>query len=158
MPGLSQGRDGRQPRHKLPCHRPCTATATRLYPTIPLCLPASSHNIRRLSHSTMSSNFEAIFNAAVARYTNQTGRDLYDHPLASKVSACDSVESVLAIFQDQAQEFDTFRNGNHKLIQWLQPVVNGLYTLSTCPALTTGVSLVSPRNHFFPTVTHAVLV
>ena len=102
-----------------------------------------------LSTTPTSSNFEVIFNAAVAQYTNQTGNDLYSHPLASKVGACDSIESVLAIFQEQAQAFDKFRSGNHKLIQWLQPVVSGLYTLSTCPALSTGVSLVSPRNHIF---------
>lgn len=126
------------------------------------CLPASTHNIRRLSYSTMSSalsttptsaNFEAIFNAAVAHYTNQTGKDLYSHPLASRVSACDSEESVLAIFQEQAQAFDKFRNGNPKLVRWLQPIVRGLYTLSTCPTLSTSVSLVSFKNRsFFPNV------
>jgi len=47
-------------------------------------------------------SFEAISEAAVVQYTNQTGKDLNRHPLASSFNACCSVESVLAIFQEQA--------------------------------------------------------
>ena len=93
--------------------------------------------------TTTTSNFEAIIDAALAKYTRQTGKDLRNHPLALKINQCDSAESILAIFQEQAQEFDEFRNGNSKLIKWLQPVVTGLYTLSTNPSLRHGVNLVS---------------
>jgi len=96
-----------------------------------------------------SSNFEAIMDVALAEYTKQTGKDLRNHPLALKINQCDSAESILAIFQEQAQEFVEFRNGNSKLIKWLQPVVTGLYTLSTSPALRDGVNLVSPSKFGF---------
>jgi hypothetical protein len=86
---------------------------------------------------------------ALDKYTKQTGKDLRNHPLALKIGQCDSAESILAIFQEQAQEFDEFRNGNSKLIRWLQPVVTGLYTLSTSSALRGGVNLASP-NKFGP--------
>jgi hypothetical protein len=95
-----------------------------------------------------SSNFEAMIDVALAKYTRQTGKDLCNHPLALKINQCDSAESILAIFQEQAQEFDEFRNGNSKLIKWLQPLVSGLYALSTSPSLRDGVKLVSPGKSF----------
>jgi hypothetical protein len=96
-------------------------------------------------------NFEGIFNAALAKYANQTGLDLSNHPLTSKVYGCDSAESILAIFQEQAKAFHEFRHGDPKLMKWLQPVVTGLYALSASPALSSGVSLVSSQSSFFLT-------
>jgi len=93
--------------------------------------------------TSSSSNFKPIFDAALIKYTQQTKIDLRNHPLASKIDECNSAESILAIFRGQAKEFDEFRNGDPKLFKWLQPVVTGLYSLSTNPALLTGVSLVS---------------
>jgi len=95
------------------------------------------------STTSASSNFDAIFNAALAKYANQTGHGLRNHPLASKIDACNSAESILAVFREQAQKFDEFRNGDHRLIKWIQPFVINLHTLSTNPALTTALSLVS---------------
>src|SRR6266850_4959474 len=115
-------------------------------------LPPSTHKTQRLSHSTMSTpnvtsttsnRLEAIFNAALVEYTNQTGKDLRNHPLASKIDACDSAEAILDIFQAQAKTFDEFRKGSPKLIKWLQSLVTNLYDLSTNPILITTVSLVS---------------
>ncbi|KAH9958651.1 hypothetical protein BJV74DRAFT_800005 [Russula compacta] len=88
-----------------------------------------------------SSNFESLLTAALAKYTKQTGKDLINHPLASRIDNCDSPDSFLVIFQEQAQEFSEFKNGDHKLIKWLQPIVNGLHTLSTIPYFSTGASL-----------------
>src|SRR6266850_724027 len=115
-------------------------------------LPPSTHKTQRLSHSTMSTpnvtsiRLEAIFNAALVEYTNQTGKDLHNHPLASKIDACDSAEAILDIFQAQAKTFDEFRKGSPKLIKWLEPLVSGLYTLSVSAALSAGISLVCLNN------------
>jgi fungal STAND N-terminal Goodbye domain len=89
-----------------------------------------------------SSNFELLFNAALARYIEQTGYDLRHHPLASKIESCISLDSLVAIIEEQAQSFDEFKNGDHKLIKWLQPIVTCLHALSTSAVLGTGVSLV----------------
>jgi hypothetical protein len=96
----------------------------------PLQPPPFIHSIHRLSYSIMSStpdtstsssHFQAIFNAALAKYSEQTKMDLLNHPLTSKIKACDSAESTLAIFREQAKRFDKFRNGDHKLFKWLRP-------------------------------------
>ena len=101
-----------------------------------------------MSSTPKTINFEGIFNAALAKYANQTGHDLGSHPLASKIDGCHSAESILAIFQEQAKSFHEFRGGDPKLMKWLQPIVTGLYTLSASPALSAGVSLVSPPKFF----------
>src|SRR5712691_7140595 len=114
-------------------------------------LPPSTHNNWHIPMSSTPKmiNFEGVFNAALAKYANQTGHDLSNHPLASKIDGCDSAESILAIFQEQANAFHEFRHGDPKLMKWLQPVVTGLYTLSASPALRDGVSLVSTPKFFF---------
>jgi hypothetical protein len=92
------------------------------------------------------SNFETLFDTALAKYTKRTGQDLRNHPLAAAIDRCNSPDSILAIFQEQSQAFDEFRNGDPKLIKWLGPVVNGLHAISTNTVLSDGASLVSPNR------------
>jgi hypothetical protein len=94
------------------------------------------------------SNFEALFDAALAKYAKQTGTDLRNHPLAYMIDSCNSPDSVLAIFEEQAKAFDEFRNGDSKLVKWLRPVVNGLHAISSSAALTAGVDLVSSPEFY----------
>ena len=91
-----------------------------------------------------NSNFETIFNAALANYTKQTGKDLRNHPLASKIDSSDNPDSILDIFQEQAQAFDEFRRGDTKLLKLLRPVVNVLHAFSTEDVLRHSISHVSP--------------
>ena len=88
-----------------------------------------------------SSRFEAIFNAALKSYEKQTKKDLLAHPLASQLQECDSTTAVLAMLQDQVQDFDKSRGGNERLTAWLSPTVNVLYAFSS--AISGGVGLVS---------------
>jgi hypothetical protein len=94
-----------------------------------------------------SSNFEPIFNTALVEYTKKTGKDLRHHPLADKIDSCDSADSILDIFQEQAETFDEFRKGDTKLFKWLRPVVEVLHALSTNEVLKDTVSHVSPGTH-----------
>jgi hypothetical protein len=93
-----------------------------------------------------SSNFETVFNAALAKYTKQTRKDLRNHPLAAIIDGCDGPDSILDIFQQQSLAFDEFRKGDTKLFKWLRPVVNVLYALSTNAVLSNSSSLVSPAT------------
>jgi hypothetical protein len=101
------------------------------------------------STTPSSSNFEAILNAALDKYTKYTGQDLRNHPLVSEIDRCNSAESILAIFQEQAKAFQEFRNHDPKLLKYLRPTVNGLYALSTTLALSTTIDLVSPTNFLY---------
>jgi len=95
-----------------------------------------------------TSNFQAIFHAALNDYTKITGEDLsdLDHPLASKLDSCDSPDSILNIFREQARDFDEFKKGDTKLFKWLKPIVEVLYTLSSNKVLGDSVSSVNPAS------------
>lgn len=76
-------------------------------------------------------NFAAIFEAASNNYKTLTGLDLRTHPLATELESNNSSpDSILAVFQKQAQALDKFRNGDDKLIKSLTPIVNILVTFS----------------------------
>jgi len=85
---------------------------------------------RTTSLSSSSSVLEALFSKALAEYTQQTGENLLDCPLASKIDSCNSAESLLSIFHERAQEFEEVRNGDPNLILWLRSTLNDLQTLS----------------------------
>jgi len=111
-----------------------------------------SHFAMPLASNTPSplSNFETLFDTALAKYAERTGHDLHNHPLAATIDRCGSLESILSIFQAQSQAFDEFRNGDPKLIKWLRPVVNGLHAISTNTVLSTSANLVRPNQFRFP--------
>ena len=100
------------------------------------------------NHATsIPSNFGALFEAALANYTKRTGQDLRKHPMATAIERCESLDSILAIFEEQSRAFDKFRNGDPKLIKWLASVINGLFAISTLAAVpSNGASLVSQPN------------
>ena len=86
-----------------------------------------------------SSQFKAILDAALSEYKTKTGNALTDNPLAKELQSCESPEAVLDIIQCQAKAFDKFRDGNKRLMKWIGPSVDVLFTISTLGA---GVSLV----------------
>ncbi|KAH9061943.1 hypothetical protein EDB87DRAFT_1821504, partial [Lactarius vividus] len=79
---------------------------------------------------TLSSDFKSILDAALSEYKEKTGKQLLDYPLAAELQQCDSVDAILAIFQSQAKEFQQFRDGDQRLMKWISPVVDVLYTFS----------------------------
>ncbi|KAH9177215.1 hypothetical protein EDB89DRAFT_2090506, partial [Lactarius sanguifluus] len=77
------------------------------------------------------SDFKSILDAALNEYKKKTGKELLDHPLATEVQGCDSVDAIKAILQGQAKAFQRFRDGDQRLMKWISPVVDVLYTLSS---------------------------
>jgi hypothetical protein len=80
--------------------------------------------------STPSSNFNSILDAALSEYKKNTGRGLLEHPLAVQVKQCDSIVAISAILQRQASEFQKFRDGDQRLMKWINPMVDVLSTFS----------------------------
>jgi hypothetical protein len=92
-----------------------------------------------------TSNFTAIFDVASQEYKSLTKQDLGTHPFAAALEGHDSPDAILAVFRKQAQAFDKIRKGDDKLMAWLTPIVNILFTFSA--TLGEGIGLVS--FHFF---------
>src|SRR6266850_1285865 len=96
------------------------------------------------SNSTLTNNFTAIFNAASTEYQGVTGKRLDSHPFAAKLDVCHDPKAVLDLLRTQAQAFSSFREGDGKLMAWLDPTVRILFTFSA--TLGEGIGLVSPLN------------
>ena len=87
-----------------------------------------------------TSNFTLIFDAALEEYKKLTGKDLHTHPFTTVFDVCNTLETIMNVYQRQARAFDTFHKGNDKLMRWLDPTVHILFTLSA--TLGEGISLV----------------
>jgi hypothetical protein len=99
---------------------------------------SSTHRAAAPSH-----NLQAILSAALANYSKQTGRDIQNDPLSAEIRRCESLDEIFIVFMRQTDKFDEFRNGNSKLMKYLDPIVHVLQALSVNPAISAGVSLVS---------------
>ena len=87
-----------------------------------------------------SSNFQAIFSAAVKAYEKRTKKDLLAHPLACQLQTCNTTSSIIAVLQGQVDDLDQARGSDERLTKWLNPTVNVLLTFST--TIGGGVNLV----------------
>ena len=99
---------------------------------------------------TSISNLTSIFEAAAKQYKKLTKKDLHTHPFAAQFDTCDSPGAVLDVFRKQAQAFDEFHRGDDRLIRWLDPTVNILFTCSE--TIGEGLALVVCLDTFPPSV------
>jgi hypothetical protein len=90
-----------------------------------------------------SSHLQVLFEAALHGYQRQTGIALADHPLAEKLQNCDSIESVTAVFHEEAQAFSEFRRKD-KVLKPLEKAVSVLYKLSAVANFGPDIGLVRP--------------
>lgn len=97
--------------------------------------------------STVITNFQFIFDAALAEYREHTGVDLSQYPFAEKLQSCQSADDILELLQDKAKKFNDYRNGDRKLINCLEPVVQVLHAYSGVASLVRASSLAS--DHLF---------
>jgi hypothetical protein len=79
---------------------------------------------------TPPSNLQSPFDAALSDYAQKNGIDLATYPFARALENCNSSSDILDLFQGRATQFRTYRDGNHKLINYLKPVVHVLHSLS----------------------------
>ncbi len=97
--------------------------------------------------TTSLSNYQFIFDNALEAYKKKTKKELRSHPLLPKLQTCKSPDAILAVLREQIPIFDQSHSTssiNSRLTNWLNPIVNVLYTFSgaTCA----GISLVRIRG------------
>ena len=105
-------------------------------------------SISDMSQLPSSSSFQGLFNAALQDFENQTKTELVEHPLAKKLEACDSVDSITAILQEQVRIFGEIRGEDIKIMKSLRSSVDILYTLSNSTILGEVIGLVSTYKIF----------
>ena len=95
--------------------------------------------------TTSSPSFRLIIDA-FDHYAKQVGEDLTKNPLADALRACDSPNAVLELLQEKAHAFKEYREGDHKLIGHLKPVVQVVQGFSGI--IGEAISLVSQIRRF----------
>lgn len=69
-----------------------------------------------------SSNLKSILDAALCE--NEIWKPLIDHPLATELQRCESVDSIKVILQAQARGFRQFRDGDQRLMEWVNTMAD----------------------------------
>ena len=82
-----------------------------------------------------SLELKALFEAVLNEFGKRTGTNLVQHHIIDKLVNCESADSVIGVFRDQAQAIRNFRGDDGKLMTWLRRTVNVLRTLSTSDVL-----------------------
>ncbi|KAI9460274.1 hypothetical protein F5148DRAFT_268232 [Russula earlei] len=106
-------------------------------------MSVSTHTIRPLANQ-----FTAIFNAASNEYQRLTGQSLDSHPFAAQLEACESPEAVSNILRAQTQAFNKDKEGDKKLMTWLDPTIRIMFAFSYSIANLVGVPFPPARGIF----------
>jgi hypothetical protein len=88
-----------------------------------------------------SPELKSLLEDAFNEFENRTGTNLTQHQIINRLRDCESPDSVIDVFQEQAQAFRTFRGGDGKLMIWLKRTVDVLHTLSTSGVLGGGIGI-----------------
>jgi hypothetical protein len=107
-----------------------------------LAVPMSASN---QTAGPSTENFTAIFNAASNEYEKSMGKRLDTHPFAAQLDNCHDTEAVSYVLRTQAQALNKFRQGDERLMAWLNPTIHILFTFSY--TLGEGIGLVSNVVH-----------
>ena len=110
---------------------------------LPLDVPMSASN---QTAGPSTDNFSSIFNAALNEYHRFTKKSLDTHPLAAQLDSCQNPEAISILFRTQAQAFTKFREGDERLMEWLDPTIHILLTFSD--TLGEGIGLVRKPPRF----------
>jgi hypothetical protein len=99
-----------------------------------------------MSQPSSSTTLRALFDAALQDYNDKTGNTLADHPITKQLESCESVDSIVAILQEQARSFREFRENDGRLMKALNSSVEVLCAPSISSALNEAVGLVVRRS------------
>lgn len=101
-----------------------------------------------MSHSLVEaappSKYEVIFDEALKTYEKKTGKDLKSDPFLRTLEACKSPDETLSELRRRIPGFDQSENGDNRLTNWVNPVVNVLYIFSQ--TIGGAIGLVSPSR------------
>ena len=92
--------------------------------------------------SPSNANFTKVFEVATHEYRTVTGQDLSTHPFSAALDILKTPDAIVDIFRKQAQVFEKVSKDNEKLMTFLSPIVQILFTLS----VTIGEVQVSPPS------------
>jgi hypothetical protein len=87
-----------------------------------------------------SARFLPLFESALQAYKKKTGIALAEHPFAVQLQSCHSVESVIAVLQDQAKVFSD--SGSDRILKSIKSTVSISIILSATATLGDALGMV----------------
>ncbi|KAH9964836.1 hypothetical protein BC827DRAFT_1153795 [Russula dissimulans] len=91
-----------------------------------------------------SPELRSLFEAALNEFETRTGTKLVQNRIFDELLACESVESILYILQEQAKPLRTALGNDSTLMKWIKRTVTVLHFLSTNKMIVDGVSSAFP--------------
>ncbi|KAH9964840.1 hypothetical protein BC827DRAFT_1382551 [Russula dissimulans] len=91
-----------------------------------------------------SPELRSLFEAALNEFEGRTGTKLIQHQIFDDLLACESVEGILDILQEQAKPLRTALGNDGTLMKWINRTVTVLHFLSTNSMIVDGVSSAFP--------------
>ncbi|KAH9952908.1 hypothetical protein BC827DRAFT_1380141, partial [Russula dissimulans] len=91
-----------------------------------------------------SPELRSLFEAALNEFESRAGTKLVQHQIFNELVACESVESVLDILQEQIKPLRTSLGNESTLMKWIKRTVHILHSLSTNHIVVSGVSSTFP--------------
>src|SRR5712671_7753736 len=83
-----------------------------------------------------------LFEAALNEFEKRAGTKLVQHQVFNKLVACQSIEPILDILQEQTKPLRTYPGDDTTLMKCIKRTVHVLYSLSTNEMVVSGASLV----------------
>ena len=79
-------------------------------------------------------NFSELWNEALHRYKDETGKNLLDTPTAKAFpSDPRNAEEIMALFEKQSDAFHAFRDSGKNVRGVLRSIVDGVLLIKDCP-------------------------
>src|SRR5712672_4515473 len=89
-----------------------------------------------------SPELRSLIEAALNEFENRAGTNLVQHQFFNNLIACQSIQSVLDVLQEQIKPLRTSPGDDSTLMKWINRTVHVLHSLSTNQIVVSGVSLV----------------
>jgi hypothetical protein len=109
-----------------------------------------------MADQSRSSRFRELFESALQAYEKKAGVILAEHPLVIQLHSCNTVESISAVLQDQANSFGESQ-GSNRLMRSVKNTVSTLNRLSGIAFLAMDIGLVVRQQPFMTCSTNLTL-
>ena len=112
-------------------HRRCPTSS--LLPPSFTTMSTQPHRSQDTDGASSPRNFSELWNEALHRYKDETGKDLFDHTVANALlSSPSNAEEVMKCLDEQNQAFKAFRGQGQRVRVVLRTIVDAVLLIKDC--------------------------
>jgi len=102
----------------------------------------SRHTLNAVMSALPSPELGSLFEAALNEFEERTGTELAQHQIFNELVACESIEAVVTVLQEQIKALPTSPRDYSKLMNRIKRTVQIIHPLSTDNVVMSGANLV----------------